>query len=266
MLVGGLMVHLHAQLAGVGHHRPTNDVDILLPGAGAYAGTAAALEQLGYRPHDSLDHTAPFHRFIRGAEQIDVMATDERVRYRGRRVLQVPGAKSAAKRTIEVGIAQGLSIRLPDLAAALSLKGAALQIEGASRARHVQDGITLFACLPGGDISLSNSMRSNLNQLIAELEHPHHWLSTPAAIRLRAVRGIRQVRPGWVVPVAVAGHQRTRASGAGTDLTAEPCAANRTGRGDRGQRAWARFGLNRTRPELFARGHLMGEVASHGHV
>ena len=108
MLVGGLMVHLHAHLAGVGHQRPTNDVDVvLLPGAGAYVETAGALEKLGYRPHESLDHAAPFHRFVRGNEQVDVMASGDRVRYHGRHVLQVPGAKSAAKRTIVVEIASG---------------------------------------------------------------------------------------------------------------------------------------------------------------
>lgn len=213
MLVGGLMVHLHAHLAGVGHQRPTNDVDVvLLPGAGAYAEMATALEKLGYRAHESLDHTAPFHRFVRDSEQVDVMATDDRVRYRGRRVLQVPGAKSAAKRTIAVEIASGVSIQLPDLASALSLKGAALQTEGAGRPRHAQDGITLFACAAGQDISLSHSMRANVNQIIGELGSPNHWLSVPASKRIRAVRGIQQIRPDWVLPAAVAGSGRARPS------------------------------------------------------
>lgn len=64
MLVGGLMVHLHAHLARVGHQRPTNDVDIvLLLSPGTYTETAAALGRVGYLPHESLDHTAPFHRW-----------------------------------------------------------------------------------------------------------------------------------------------------------------------------------------------------------
>lgn len=69
MLVGGLMVHLHAHLAGVRHSRPTNDVDVvLLPGSVRYGDVAASLERLGYRPHSSLDHAAPFHRFTRDSE------------------------------------------------------------------------------------------------------------------------------------------------------------------------------------------------------
>lgn len=51
MLVGGLMVHLHAHLAGVRHQRPTNDVDVVvLPGSISYAEVAATLNRLGYRP------------------------------------------------------------------------------------------------------------------------------------------------------------------------------------------------------------------------
>jgi hypothetical protein len=213
MLVGGLMVHLHAHLAGVSHQRPTNDVDIvLLPRPGAYPGAATALAQIGYLPHESLDHTAPFHRFVRGSEQIDVMSSDDRVRYRGRRVLQVPGAKSAAKRASSIEIAPGVSIQLPDLASALSLKGAALHTDGAGRPRHTQDGITLFACAAGQELSLSRSMRANINGLISALESPAYWLSVPAAVRLRAVRGIQKVRPEWALPAEVQGGGRARPS------------------------------------------------------
>jgi hypothetical protein len=211
MLVGGLMVHLHAHVAGVRHQRPTNDVDIvLLPSPGTHTQTAAALGRIGYLPHESLDHTAPFHRFVRGREQIDVMGFDDRARYRGRRVLQVPGAKSASKRIAWVEIASGSSIQLPDLASAISLKGAALQTDGAGRPRHAQDGITLFACTAEQEISLSRSMRANVNHLISELENPTHWLSVPAAMRLRAVRAIQQLRPDWNLPTAVPSAGRTR--------------------------------------------------------
>lgn len=37
MLVGGMMVHIHAYLAGIQDSRPTNDVDVvLLSGRGRY--------------------------------------------------------------------------------------------------------------------------------------------------------------------------------------------------------------------------------------
>jgi hypothetical protein len=39
MLVGGLMVHAHAQLAGIQHARPTDDADLVVEArAGSYAG------------------------------------------------------------------------------------------------------------------------------------------------------------------------------------------------------------------------------------
>jgi hypothetical protein len=38
MLVGGLMVHAHAQLAGIRHARPTDDADLVVEvRAGSYA-------------------------------------------------------------------------------------------------------------------------------------------------------------------------------------------------------------------------------------
>jgi len=71
MLVGGLMVHAHAQLAGIQHARPTDDADLVVEvRAGSYAEAAAVLRRLGYVQHESLDRHAPFHRFARGREHV----------------------------------------------------------------------------------------------------------------------------------------------------------------------------------------------------
>jgi len=44
MLVGGLMVHAHAQRAGIAHTRPTDDADLVVEvRAGSYAQAAAVL-------------------------------------------------------------------------------------------------------------------------------------------------------------------------------------------------------------------------------
>jgi hypothetical protein len=44
MLIGGLMVHAHAQLAGIVHARPTDDADLVVEvRAGSYAEAAAVL-------------------------------------------------------------------------------------------------------------------------------------------------------------------------------------------------------------------------------
>ena len=77
MLVGGLMVHAHAELAGLLHARPTEDADVVVEvRAGSYAEAAAALGRLGYARHEPLDHRAPFHRFDRPDGQVDLMAPE----------------------------------------------------------------------------------------------------------------------------------------------------------------------------------------------
>ena len=48
MLIGGLMVHAHTQLAGISHHRPTDDTDLVVElRAASYREAATALERLG---------------------------------------------------------------------------------------------------------------------------------------------------------------------------------------------------------------------------
>ena len=129
MLVGGLMVHAHAQLAGIQHTRPTDDADLVVEvRAGSYAEAAAVLQRLGYVQHESLDRHAPFHRFTRGREHVDLMGPEDNpVRFLGRDVLAVPGSRSALNRTIAYKTAGGVAIRIPDLESALSLKGEAFR-------------------------------------------------------------------------------------------------------------------------------------------
>jgi hypothetical protein len=94
LLVGGLMVHAHARLAGVPHARPTDDADVVVElRAGSYAEAASTLEALGYRRKEPLDPRAPLHRFTRGAEVVDLMAPEGRqVHFGARTVLSVPQA------------------------------------------------------------------------------------------------------------------------------------------------------------------------------
>ena len=59
VLVGGLMVHCHAHLAGITHVRPTDDADIVVElQTSTYATHAAALVGLGFTPHESVDAAA----------------------------------------------------------------------------------------------------------------------------------------------------------------------------------------------------------------
>ena len=202
MLVGGLMVHAHAQLAGITHHRPTDDTDLVVElRAASYLEAATALERLGYIRHESLDACAPFHRYRRATGQVDLMAPeDSQVRFAGRRVLAVPGSRSALLRTLVFETPQGASLRIADLASALSLKGAAHQQPGANPLRHLQDAVVLFACAGRDRLELSKSMRSNVNHLLRALDDAQAWAAVSVTDRRRAVAAIRGVRPDWVVP------------------------------------------------------------------
>ena len=202
MLVGGLMVQAHAGLAGVLHSRPTVDADLVVEvRAGSYSEAAWALEGLGYARHEPLDDRAPFHRFTRGRDQLDLMAPEDKaVRFAGRAVIGVPGSRSALNRTVEFVTPGGVGIRIPDLASALSLKGAAHQLPGINRARHLQDAITLFACADTSVLDFSTSMRRNVNHLINALDTTQAWAAADPSSRLRAVRAIRRTRPDWVIP------------------------------------------------------------------
>lgn len=205
LLVGGLMVHAHAQLAGIPHARPTDDVDLVVEvRTGSYAQAAAVLQQLGYVQHESLDRHAPFHRFTRGREHVDLMGPEGKpVRFLGREVLAVPGSRSALNRTITYQTAGGVAIRIPDVESALSLKGAAFRLPGPNSVRHLQDAVTLFACLDTAQPDISKSMKKNINNLISAMDNPEAWSFADPTNRRRAVRAIRAVQPAWEPPAFV---------------------------------------------------------------
>jgi hypothetical protein len=148
-----------------------------------------------------LDDRAPFHRFTRCTEQVDLMAPEDRpVRFAGCAVIGVPGSRSALNRTIGFVTPAGVRVRIPDLASALSLKGAAHQLPGVNPTRHLQDAVTLFACADTTVLDLSTSMRRNVNHLINALDRTEAWAAADPSSRRRAVRAIRGVRPDWVIP------------------------------------------------------------------
>ena len=205
MLVGGLMVHAHAQLAGIQHARPTDDADLVVEArAGSYAEAAAVLQGLGYLQHESLDRHAPFHRFTRGREHVDLMRPEDKpTRFLGRDVLAVPGSRSALNRTIAYQSAGGVAIRSPDVESALSLKGAALGSPSANAVRHLQDAVTLFACLDTAPTNISKSMKENINNLISGLDTAEAWSFADPTNRRRAIRAIRTVQHLWEPPAFV---------------------------------------------------------------
>lgn len=207
MVVGGLMVHAHSELAGLPNPRTTDDADLVVEvGVVGYADAAQALQSIGFSPHDSIDHQEPSYRFDRDSDHVDLMVPDRTtgVRFRRRPVLAVPGAGSAIKRTQPFRLRSDVEVRIPDLPSALSLKGAAWRTASLDPSRHIRDGVTLFACADGREdlIPPSKSMHTNINYLLNGLNHePELWRTIPLALVQHATRGIRQhYRAEWNPP------------------------------------------------------------------
>lgn len=194
-LVGGLMVHLHAAVAGLAVTRPTADVDIVLhieTGAASTANVTGVLGSLGYHLHQSLDADAPAHRFVRGTEQIDVMVADHPApkilpSLGGRRPFQIPAGTQALQRTVncrvDLGDGDPVLISIPNTLGALVLKGAAYQQDKRDGRRHLDDSAVLLATvqrpleLVG---QMKGSDRSRILVISSELSDPSHpsWAST----------------------------------------------------------------------------------------
>lgn len=204
---GGLMVHLHAAVAGLAVTRPTADVDIVLhieTGAASAAHVTGVLAGLGYRLHYSLDAEAPAHRFVRGDEQIDVMVADHPApkvipRLGGRRPFQLPAGTQAVQRTVNcrVGLDDGdpVLISIPNTLGALVLKGAAYQQDKRDGRRHLDDAAVLLATV-ARPLELVRQMkgsdRSRILVIGSELVDPDHqsWRVLDPGDRDRAITAL----------------------------------------------------------------------------
>lgn len=208
MLVGGLMVHAHALLAKVANPRPTIDADIVVElSVISYHKAASALEALGFAPHRPIDPNAPFHRFHRDSQIVDLMAPEgQTVRYLKRPVIGVPGAKSALRRTVSFVTPGGRTILVPDLASAISLKGAAWGVASPNPVRHLQDAVILFACAGKEELSFSKSMRAHANALVQGLSKADGWRTADPLTTVRAIRAIQNFQSQWIPPPSIANH------------------------------------------------------------
>ncbi|MCF6508724.1 hypothetical protein E9549_15110 [Blastococcus sp. MG754426] len=194
-LIGGLMVQLHAAVAGLPVVRPTDDVDVLLHvenGRGRPAQVARSLGELGYRLAPSMDPRAgTAHRFVRDGAVVDVVAADHvppraLPRFRGYDLVRVAGGTQALRRTVlaELRITGTgtTTISVPDVFGALVLKAAAHRTDGRDRDRHLADAAVLLACVdPFEERASSGSDRKRLLHLQRHLADPTAapWLLLP---------------------------------------------------------------------------------------
>lgn len=206
-LVGGLMVQLHAVIAGIRLSRPTVDVDMVLhveTGAISSPELTRVLNALGYVLERPIRPRALAHRFIRSygelPQVVDVMVADHGIAkppflLDGRQTFKVSGGTQALRRTFICEIADEggdvvTRLSLPSVLGALVLKGAAYREDSRDRERHIEDAAILAALIddPIAKISeLAGSDRSRIIGLNKSLRGPLH----PAWAAMRAEDGER---------------------------------------------------------------------------
>lgn len=195
VLVGGLMVQLHARAAGIAEVRPTHDVDALvdvMAGDVSVAGIAAALTARGFTVAEPGWPDSPVHRLQRGDDVVDVLVADHLPRHAGQRlnrypVMSVEGGAQALSRTQRMVIEHDGDVAelvVPDLLGALVLKAAAYAADRRDRDRHLRDAALLASLVTDHRRELGRlhgSDRKRLRHLAKALSDPFDdaWLLLP---------------------------------------------------------------------------------------
>jgi hypothetical protein len=136
VLIGGLMVQLHALESSVDDVRATTDIDVLGQARpqGALAAIDRALRRNGFTP-DWPDADGYAHRYVRGGLVVDVVAPDglkpPPELGPGRVAVEVPGGSQALLRQEEVTVRLGgnsFALRRPTLLGAILIKARSLMV------------------------------------------------------------------------------------------------------------------------------------------
>lgn len=207
VLVGGLMVQLHAHRASVPPPRATKDVDLIADvqtNRSSFGSIGTALASIGFEVDVPDARTSPIYRFARGEDQVDVMVADHlpsgvKPRLRARPAFAVEGGAQALNRrdTFVISSTNGTTtISAPDVLGALVGKGAAYLVDQRDRGRHLEDAAILLASIESvGDLelTLNASDRRRLRVLNADLTHRDHpaWLALDDQRIATAQRSLR---------------------------------------------------------------------------
>jgi predicted nucleotidyltransferase len=199
VLVGGAMVQLHSIRAGLGQTRLTRDIDALLDlSRNSIGSIAAPIQSMGFIPQIP-SWTGGFHRFKRGDDVIDVMASREvawSVKWAGHELLKTAGGAQALARSDMYALTDGLNsftIRIPDSVGAIVAKSAAHLVDRVNRERHLRDLVTLLAACPAGDFveaELSKKDVKYLRHLSAEIgDELNPWWFGFSAFEISKAKG-----------------------------------------------------------------------------
>lgn len=208
VLVGGLMVQLHALRANIPPPRATKDVDLVVDVAAnsaSAAGTAIALKRIGFEPIVPTNRNEPIYRFQREAEQVDLMVADHLPAHLKPRFMMRPafavtaGEQSLRRRDAFVLTSATRSGKLgaPDVLGALIGKGAAHIVDSRDRGRHMDDAALLLASIDSvGDLDLATLNANDRKRLVvvaqALLDVTHTaWLTLDDNHRSKARRNLK---------------------------------------------------------------------------
>jgi hypothetical protein len=206
VLVGGLMVQLHARRASIPPPRATKDVDLIADvrtNRSSFGSIGSALTSIGFGVAVPDGRNEPIYRFTRGEEQVDVMVADHlpsgmKPRLRARPAFAVDGGAQALNRrdTFVVNSTSGtITIDAPDVLGALIGKGAAFMVDQRDRGRHVEDAAVLLASIESVgelDLALNANDRKRLRVLSADLKDQLHpaWLALSEEVSSRGLRNL----------------------------------------------------------------------------
>jgi hypothetical protein len=204
-LVGGLMVKMHAEIAGLPAPRTTVDVDSALhleTQATSFGEAASLLRRAGYVLNEDTKHA---YRFDRGTDQIDLMCADRQAiwkkhKFGGRPLFGIPGGTRALRHTINVDVQTRVdTVRLvvPTLQGALVLKGAAYQEDSRDKGRHAEDAVLLLACVTDSKeiwIGLSPRSRRRVRAVVnALVDRPRYWANHDDAVQSLARESLAEL-------------------------------------------------------------------------
>jgi hypothetical protein len=206
VLVGGLMVQLHARRASIPPPRATKDVDLIADvqtNRSSFGAIGSVLTSIGFEVAVPATRTEPIYRFTRREEQVDVMVADHlpsgmKPRLRARPAFAVEGGAQALNRrdTFVISSTRGtITIDAPDVLGALIGKGAAFLVDQRDRGRHVEDAAVLLASVDSIgdlDLTLNTNDRKRLLALATDLKDGVHpgWLVLDEGVRTRGQRNL----------------------------------------------------------------------------
>jgi hypothetical protein len=210
VIVGGLMVQVHSQLAGIGEFRPTRDVDILidlLAGGATVATIAGGLQGIGFQLQMPNTAGAPSHRLARGEDVVDLLVPDHQrpePRLGGRPVMQIDGGRQALGKLLDVEVrlpGGAIGFRIPDLLGALILKAAAHRSDPRDRDRHLRDAALLASAIDDplaerGRLVGSDARRVRYIAQLLDDPFQDAWQLLPEAARTHGQDAVRILSSG----------------------------------------------------------------------